>query len=232
MAERIVVLDTETTGIEVDRDRVVEIGMVELVDRRLTGNVLHLLVNPERAIPLEASEIHGITDDVVAAAAPFRDIVDQVCSFAGDSIVMAHNAGFDIAFLDMEFRRAAQKHAFSDGRKIIDTLRLARELYPGARVSLDALCDRLGVDRRGREKHGALLDAQLLAEVYQALTRTQHSLFTSQEQQSARTSRFVELLGAGDGPLPVTQATESELRAHRKRMDDIRDKGNGLVLDF
>lgn len=175
---RQIILDTETTGLEAEQGhRIIEIGCIELVNRRATQNRFHRYVNPERDIDEGAAAVHGITRAQLEREPRFVDIAAALLEYLGDDELIIHNASFDLGFLDAEFRRAQLLSAkFSSGRRVIDSLTLARELHPGQRNSLDALCKRYSVDNSRRELHGALLDAQLLAEVYLAMTGGQGAL--------------------------------------------------------
>ena len=169
---RQIVLDTETTGLNhATGDRLIEIGCVELLNRRLTGRNLHFYINPERDVPEDAVAIHGLTADFLADKPKFAEVVHDIRAFVQDAELIIHNAAFDIGFLDMEFTLHGLPPFREHVANVIDTLREARQMFPGKRNSLDALCDRLGVSNAHRTLHGALLDAELLAEVYLAMTR-------------------------------------------------------------
>ncbi|GHU01366.1 DNA polymerase III subunit epsilon [Alphaproteobacteria bacterium] len=167
---REIVLDTETTGFEWSKgDRIVEIGCIELEDKRSTGRTYHCYINPERPMAEEAQKIHGLSDEFLADKPPFAGVASEFLSFIGEeSLVVAHNADFDIPFLNFELAKAGWPEIAES--RVIDTLRMARRKYPGARNNLDALCSRFKIDRSRRTLHGALLDAELLVEVYQHLT--------------------------------------------------------------
>lgn len=175
---RQIVLDTETTGLDPkDGHRVIEIGCVEIIDRRLTGDRFHHYVQPDRPIEAAAVEIHGITNAFLTDKPRFAEIAQAFLNFVGGAELIIHNAAFDLGFLDAELRRwQPDTGALSDRCTVTDTLPMARRLHPGQRNSLDALCRRYGVENRHRELHGALLDAELLAEVYLAMTGGQASL--------------------------------------------------------
>jgi len=174
---RQIFLDTETTGLSPDAgDRIVEIGCIEMVDRRLSGRNLHLYLNPQRASHPDALKVHGLTDEFLADKPFFAAIAEQLAEFVQGAEVIIHNAGFDVGFLDAELRRAGRPRFDQQVARITDSLLMARETYPGKANSLDALCKRLEVDNRHRSFHGALLDAGLLAEVYVRLTRGQKTL--------------------------------------------------------
>ncbi len=230
---RQIVLDTETTGLEVDQGhRVIEIGCVEMRNRRPTGNDFHQYIHPgDKTIDPGAQEVHGISMDFLADKPGFRDLAQKLWDYLDGAELIIHNAPFDVGFLDREFARAN----VGGGRKlaevctITDTVTMARKLHPGQRVSLDALCRRYEIDNSGRELHGALLDARLLADVYLSMTGGQSRLgLDEMSGEGARRSRFVELLNAADGPLSVLRANEEELVVHRERLKKIASKGKCL----
>ncbi len=175
---RLIVLDTETTGLDpAQGHRIIEIGCVELCERRPSGRQLHRYINPERRIDIGAAEVHGLSDDFVADKPVFAAIVDEFLDFVDGAELIIHNAAFDIGFLDAELARLSVRcKTMAEICSVIDTLPMARKLYPGQRNTLDALCKRLGVDNSSRQLHGALLDAQLLAEVYVGMTSGQTSM--------------------------------------------------------
>jgi len=174
---RQIVLDTETTGLNhATGDRLIEIGCVELVNRRLTGRNLHFYINPERDVPEDAVAIHGLTGEFLADKPKFAEVMHEIREYVRDAELIIHNAAFDMGFLEMEFKLHSLPPFREHVAGVIDTLREARQMFPGKRNSLDALCDRLGVSNAHRTLHGALLDAELLAEVYLAMTRGQNSL--------------------------------------------------------
>lgn len=176
-ALRQVVLDTETTGLYVnDGHRIVEIGCVEIVNRRLSGRTLHQYLNPERDVEARAVEIHGLSRERLESEPRFADVAERILAFVADAEVVIHNAPFDLGFLDAELARIGRRPFRDCCAGVLDTLALARELHPGKRNSLDMLCERYGVSNAHRKLHGALLDAELLADVYLAMTRGQESL--------------------------------------------------------
>ena len=177
MAVRQIVLDTETTGLYANQgDRLIEFAGLEMIDRRLTGEYLHVYVHPERSIAEEAIAVHGITLDMLADKPKFAGVATEIADFLRDSELIIHNAAFDVGFLDMEFGRLGMPKLDTLVSKVTDTVAMARKLYPGQKVNLDALCNRLGVDKTKRVLHGALIDCELLAEVYLGMTRGQFSL--------------------------------------------------------
>jgi DNA polymerase-3 subunit epsilon len=174
---RQLIIDTETTGLDPKQGhRIIEFAAVELVDRRLTGRTLHLHLDPERDIDTGATEVHGMTWDDLRGRPKFRDLAHQIVEFARDAEWIIHNAPFDVAFLDREFEYCSLPACIAMYGNLVDTLALARDAFPGKRNNLEALCERFGVPNAHRTLHGALLDAQLLAEVYLAMTRGQESL--------------------------------------------------------
>ena len=226
---RQIFLDTETTGLSPDQgDRVVEIGCVELVNRKLTGNNLHLYLNPGRDSSPEALAVHGITTEFLQDKPRFEEVAQDFIRFVDGAEIIIHNAPFDVGFLNAELRLAGRPPLRELVASVVDTLAMAKEMFPGKRNSLDALCDRLGVDNSGRTLHGALLDAELLADVYINLTRGQDALLMDAAPQEEGGSGAMHLpsvdLSAFD--LPVVQANEQELAAHEDVLTQI-DKASG-----
>jgi DNA polymerase-3 subunit epsilon len=215
---RQVVLDTETTGLEVEQQhRIIEIGCVELYNRRLTGRSFHRYLNPERDIDEGALEVHGLTREQLAKEPRFTEIHAEFLEFVRDAELIIHNAPFDVAFLDAEFARLPDgTPRIGDVCRVLDTLPLARQMHPGQRNSLDALCKRYSVDNSRRDYHGALLDARLLAEVYLAMTGGQASLILSAESDSIRSrARLQAPMRPLDGVrIAVIAASEEEMAAH------------------
>ena len=176
-SKREIIFDTETTGLDLGVDRIIEIGCVELVNRRLSGRHFHQYVRPDRQIDPAAFAVHGISDEVLADKPPFAEVADEFLSFIAGAELIIHNAPFDVGFLDHELARLhAEPIRIESHCRVLDTLALARELHPGQRNSLDALCKRYAVDNSARDLHGALLDAEILAEVYLAMTGGQATL--------------------------------------------------------
>jgi DNA polymerase-3 subunit epsilon len=174
---RQIVLDTETTGLSAENgDRIIEIGCVELLSRKLTGNNLHFYLNPERDSHEDALKVHGISNEFLRDKPKFADVADEILRYVEGAELIIHNAAFDLGFLDKELERLGRPPLRHFVAEVTDTLAMAKQLYPGKRNSLDALCERLGVDNSGRTLHGALLDAELLADVYISLTRGQEAL--------------------------------------------------------
>ncbi len=184
---RQIFLDTETTGLSPESgDRIVEIGCIEMVSRRLTGNNKHYYLNPERLNSPDAAKVHGLSDDFLADKPLFGAIADELMAYLEGAEVVIHNAAFDVAFLDLELERVKRKPLRSVVGCVVDSLGMAREMFPGKSNSLDALCRRLDVDNSARTTHGALLDAGLLADVYINMTRGQESLVIEHEASSSR----------------------------------------------
>jgi DNA polymerase-3 subunit epsilon len=229
---RQVVLDTETTGLEVEQHhRIVEVGCVELVNRRLTGRVFHHYLNPERDIDEGAQAVHGLSRETLAKEPKFRDIAAPLLEFIGGAELIIHNAPFDVGFLNAELRRLDPPAGKLESLcRILDTLALARKMHPGQRNSLDALCKRYSVDNSHREYHGALLDARILAEVYLAMTGGQATLVlgakSDTEGETLRTARAAASRDAARLRIPVVRATDEELAAHEAILK-VLDKASG-----
>ena len=226
---RQIVLDTETTGLSAESgDRIIEIGCVELLNRKLTGNNLHFYVNPERDSHEDALRVHGLTTEFLRDKPKFAEEAEEILRYLEGAEIIIHNAAFDIGFLDKELERLGKPVFTSFVSEVTDTLAMAKQLYPGKRNSLDALCDRLGVDNSGRTLHGALLDAELLADVYINLTRGQEALLIDLGdvgEQGAEGERID--LSVFD--LPVLTANAQELAAHADVLAQI-DKASGGKL--
>ncbi len=209
---RQIILDTETTGLNPKAgDRIIEIGCIELVDRRATGNTYHQYIDPERDSDPGALAVHGLTSEFLRGKPKFADIADAFCDFVRDAEILIHNAAFDVAFLDEELARLSRPRIDDHCAGIIDTLAMARELHPGKRNSLDALCERYGVSNAHRTLHGALLDAELLAEVYLSMTRGQESLVID---IAPRVTAGVGWAVVDRSQLIVLRASDEELEAH------------------
>ncbi|MBS0511749.1 MAG: DNA polymerase III subunit epsilon [Proteobacteria bacterium] len=228
---RQIVLDTETTGLDWrNGDRVIEIGCVELLNRGLTGRHYHVFINPERGIDAEAVAVHGITEDFLADKPKFCEIAADFEDFVRDAELIIHNASFDVGFLDHELKLLGRSGLNQLCGGVIDTLKMAKEQNPGKKASLDALCDRYEIDNAHRTLHGALLDAELLAEVYLAMTRGQESLIMALEDETPRGE--VELAGGPRErkPIKVLRATDTELAAHDEVLAGIAKANKGLCL--
>lgn len=225
---RQIVLDTETTGLEAEQGhRIIEIGCVELMHRRLTGKTFHRYINPEREVEGGAVEVHGLSDGFLADKPRYADIVADFVEFIrGADEIIIHNAPFDTEFLNAEFARLGEGWGrIEDYCTVSDSLRLARMLHPGQRNSLDALCRRYEIDNSGRELHGALLDAELLADVYLAMTGGQAALGLDANAANTDSSGTEIVTAVRKGPLPVLRATEEEQSAHDLRLREIADEG-------
>jgi DNA polymerase III subunit epsilon len=234
---RQIVLDTETTGLEASLGhRIIEIGCVELVNRRLTGKHFHQYLNPERDVDEGAFRVHGISSDMLLDKPKFTEVAAEFIAFVGDADLIIHNAAFDIGFLNAELARLAPAPAYMETRsKIIDTLLLARAKHPGQKNNLDALCKRYGVDNSQRNLHGALLDAEILADVYLLMTGGQTSLSLSDQQANKEAGgelQAVRRASSTRSPLPIIRATPEELAAHEQKLASINksSKGNCLWL--
>ena len=240
---RQIVLDTETTGLSpAQGHRIIEIGCIEMVDRRLTGREFHRFLNPDRDIDEGAVAVHGLSRAQLETEPRFQEIVDEFLEFVKDAELVIHNADFDVGFLDHELR--LMKHAkprIADHCQVLDTLSLARKIHPGQRNSLDALCKRYEVDASKRDVHGALIDSELLARVYLAMTGGQSSLLLDEESEkpdrgspAQRGTDRSQGRNAADGSnykLTVIKATAEEAAAHEAMLEKIRESG-ACVWDF
>ncbi len=232
---RQIVLDTETTGLSTAQGhRIIEIGCIELVNRRFTGREYHRFINPERDIDEGAQRVHGISLEDLEGQPRFADIADELLEFLHGAELIIHNADFDVGFIEYEL--ALMKHPkarIDDHATVLDTLSLARELHPGQRNSLDALCKRYEVDSSKRDVHGALIDAELLALVYLAMTGGQTTLLLDEDESlvSTETGEVVVAERRTDLKLVITQATEDELAAHEHLLDKVADGGSCVWRD-
>ncbi|MBY0468667.1 MAG: DNA polymerase III subunit epsilon [Burkholderiaceae bacterium] len=227
---RLVFLDTETTGLSPQSgDRIVEIGCVELVDRRATGRNLHLYLNPQRPSHPDALRVHGLTDDFLRDKPLFESIADQLLEFVDGAEVVIHNAGFDTSFLDHELGRLNLPKFANCVEKVTDSLTLARELFPGKSNSLDALCKRLEVDNSNRTLHGALLDAGLLAEVYIRMTRGQKSLVVEVEETPVLPEQ-VDTVDLSQFTLPVIRSCDEERVGHDALISELEKASKGGAI--
>ena len=225
-----IVLDTETTGLDwKNGDRIIEIGCVELLARRLTDNRFHRYLNPERSIDAGAVEVHGITDEMLRDAPRFADIVDEFLDYVRGAELIIHNAAFDLGFLNAELSRLGRDPIETVVSGVIDTLKLAKTIAPGKKASLDALCERYGIDNRHRTLHGALIDAELLAEVYLAMTRGQETLMLD-AAPAVRVQGGARRDGAPRPALRVLRASEEELVAHEAVLAEIDQASGGKTL--
>ena len=223
---RQIFLDTETTGLSPESgDRIIEIGCVEMLNRRLSGRNLHVYLNPERRSHEDAIKIHGLTDEFLADKPLFASVADELLEFVDGAEVIIHNAAFDVGFLNEELRRLGRPKFPGFVARITDSLLMAREMFPGKANSLDALCKRLEVDNSGRALHGALLDAGLLAEVYIRLTRGQNSLVGEADESSAAQSAL-EAVDFSALCLRIVPASSDEAAAHAAVLAEL-DKASG-----
>ncbi|MBS0290506.1 MAG: DNA polymerase III subunit epsilon [Proteobacteria bacterium] len=227
---RQIVLDTETTGLSAQHGhRIIEIGCVELVHRRLTGKVFHAYLHPDRKVDEGAMRVHGITDDFLKDKPRFKNIVDEFKQFIQNAELIIHNAPFDVGFIENEFCLLKDKkwQNLENHCQIFDTLSFARQKHPGQRNNLDALCKRYNIDNQHREKHGALLDAEILAEVYLAMTGGQDNLTLEEANQTIQVSLSgaSEIAAKPTIQTPFIQANADEIAAHEAFLDLIEKKG-------
>jgi len=227
---RQIVLDTETTGLEPSQGhRIIEIGCVELLDRKLTGNTFHKYINPERIVDEGAIEIHGITNEFLADKPFFADIFDEFLAFVKGSELVIHNAPFDVGFINHELKLLEAKKGQSietidSACSILDTLKLARDNHPGQKNNLDALCRRYYIDNSNRQLHGALLDSEILADVYLAMTGGQTSLSLDDASGAGGGSEVIRRLSADRSSLLVQAASDDELKAHKEYLTLLQEK--------
>ncbi len=227
---RQIFLDTETTGLSPESgDRVIEIGCVEMLNRRLTGENRHFYLNPERRSHEDAVKIHGLTDEFLADKPKFAVVADDLMAYLAGAEIIIHNAAFDVGFLDAELRRLGRPTFVEQVGRVTDSLTMAREMFPGKSNSLDALCKRLEVDNSNRTVHGALLDAGLLAEVYIRMTRGQDSLVIDAGDSSGAQVAIaaIDLRGF---ELPVIDASEAERAAHEALLAELDKASGGKTL--
>jgi DNA polymerase-3 subunit epsilon len=223
---RQIVLDTETTGLSAEGgDRIIEIGCVELVARKLTGNNKHWYLNPERDSHEDALKVHGISNEFLRDKPKFAAVVDELMEYVAGAEIIIHNAAFDIGFLDKELELLGRPAFSGHVTRVIDSLAMAKEMFPGKRNSLDALCDRLEVDNSGRTLHGALLDAELLADVYINMTRGQDALLID-EIDTGSVAGIVTRVDLRQFTLPVLLANDQEAAAHEDLLNQL-DKASG-----
>jgi len=227
---RQIVLDTETTGLNARLgDRIIEIGCVELVSRRLSGNHFHRYLNPEREVEEGALRVHGITNEFLQDKPRFADIAREFLEYVRGAELVIHNAAFDVEFLNIELEKLGLERIEAHVAGVIDTLATARELHPGKRNSLDALCERYQIDNSHRTLHGALLDAELLAEAYLAMTRGQESLAI--ELEAPPGAAVAARAGGWERPrLVVVRASDEELAEHIRVLESIANEARGGVL--
>ena len=228
---RQIVLDTETTGLEVTQGhRVIEIGCIELRDRRLTGRTFHKYLCPDREVEAGALAVHGISNEFLSTQPRFGDVADEFVEFVREAELIIHNAAFDVGFLNSELARIERREALNDICQVLDTLAMARQLHPGQRNSLDALCKRYGVDNSQREFHGALLDAKILTDVYLAMTGGQGALTLEADAVDANGHHALQRVERGSTRIPVLRASQVELAAHERALDAIARAAGGQAL--
>ena len=232
---RQIVLDTETTGLETSQDhRIIEIGCVELVNRKLTGKHYHQYINPQRNVDEGALQVHGISDEFLADKPLFENIIDDFLAFVGDAELVIHNAPFDVGFIDHELSKLPkQPKSITDLCHVVDTLALARNKHPGQRNNLDALCKRYAVDNSQRDLHGALLDAEILADVYLVMTGGQVNLNindqSSTDEGTVTTASGIRRLASDRSALKVIKASDTELASHNKKLETIKQASGHCV---
>ena len=235
--DRQIVLDTETTGMNqigahYEGHCIIEIGAVEMINRKYTGNNFHIYIKPDRLVDPDAIKVHGITDEMLADKPDFKAIAQDFIEYIRGAELLIHNAPFDVGFMDYEFRKLGLDIKTTDICLVTDTLQMARQMYPGKRNSLDALCDRLGIDNSKRTLHGALLDAEILADVYLSMTGGQTSLFDEEHADSSiiqTTANVQDLQSAVNVSqnLKVLQPTDDELQAHLDFIKLVNKKSDG-----
>ena len=222
---RQIALDTETTGINTsDGHRIIEIGCIEMENRRITGKEFHCYINPEREIDEGATRVHGLTYEKLKNEPLFKDIKSDFMNFISDSELIIHNADFDVCFLNYELSLVKSSNVIEDKALVLDTLKMARNMHPGKKNSLDALCNRYEIDRSMRQVHGALIDADLLAKVYLAMTGGQET-FELNEVKGHNKEEKIKIQRENSFSLKVIKANSSELDAHENFLSELKDKG-------
>ncbi|GAB6070070.1 DNA polymerase III subunit epsilon [Thiomicrorhabdus hydrogeniphila] len=231
---RQIILDTETTGFDPHNgDRIIEIGAVEMVKRRLTNNNYHQYIFPERSVPQDAIDVHGITDDFLKDKPKFAKVVDAFMEYVTGAELIIHNAPFDVGFINHELSLLPNNKwgKIEDHCVITDSLKMARKTYPGQRNSLDALCKRLYIDNSNRTLHGALLDSEILADVYLAMTGGQTALILNADTQQNANNEDIQVRVRTDRPqLRVIKATDSEILLHQKKLEEISKKADESIV--
>ncbi|AWB67834.1 DNA polymerase III subunit epsilon [Saccharobesus litoralis] len=232
---RQIVLDTETTGMNQggpvhEGHRIIEIGCVEVINRRLTGNNFHVYIKPDRLVDPEAIEVHGITDEMLADKPMFNEIGQSFIDYIKGADLVIHNAPFDVSFMDHEFRLNGYNIKTEDICTVTDTLVMAKKLFPGKRNNLDVLCDRYGIDNSHRTLHGALLDAEILADVYLLMTGGQTDLnLASDGGSEGAESGGIRRVSSNRSPLTIITATPEEIQAHQERLALVKEKGGSCL---
>ena len=233
MSIRQLILDTETTGLSAKSgDRLVEFAALEMIDRRITGSNLHIYINPERDIPEEVVKVHGLDNEFLADKPTFAQIGHKIADFIKGAELIIHNAPFDVSFLNMEFTRMGLPEIADLAFEVTDTLVMAKQRFPGQKNSLDALCNRLKIDRSKRVLHGALIDCELLAEVYLAMTREQYGLSIDPQTEKTADSQIHTINHDFTRPqyLKVVQASDEELAQHNAYLDNMTKQNGGNCL--
>jgi DNA polymerase-3 subunit epsilon len=227
---RQIVLDTETTGIDPnDGHRIIEIGCVEVVERELTGRNYHVYINPEREVEAEAITVHGITNEFLKDKPKFAEVADEFFEFIKGAELVIHNAAFDVGFMDSEFARLKPVRKTADHCGVVDTLAIARAKHPGQKNNLDALCKRYGVDNSNRDLHGALLDAEILADVYLLMTGGQTALSLDSGAGDDGSAGGLRRISSERQPLAVVRASDEEAEAHDAFMAMMEKQAGGTV---
>ena len=227
---RQIVLDTETTGIDPNEGhRIIEIGCVEVVERQLTGRNYHVYINPEREVEAEAITVHGITNEFLKDKPKFAEIADEFFEFIKGAELVIHNAAFDVGFMDSEFARLKPVRKTADHCGVVDTLAIARAKHPGQKNNLDALCKRYGVDNSNRDLHGALLDAEILADVYLLMTGGQTALSLDSGAGDDGSAGGLRRISSERQPLAVVRASDEEAEAHEAFMAMMEKQAGGTV---
>ena len=223
---RKIVLDTETTGLEpASGHRIIEIGCVEVINRRITGNNYHVYLNPDRELDQGAIEVHGITNEFLVDKPRFADVVEDFVAFIRGAELIIHNAPFDVGFINAELSRISSQHGkVVDFCTVLDTLVMARQMHPGQKNNLDALCKRYGINNEHRELHGALLDSEILADVYLAMTGGQTTLTLNSGGDAGETEQEIRRLNTQRQPLPVVRASAEELEQHQQMLQLIEKR--------
>jgi len=230
---RQVVLDTETTGLNPQLGhRIIEIGCVELIDRKPTGNHYHVYINPERVVEEEAIGVHGITNEFLADKPLFNDIAKGFYEYIKGSELVIHNAAFDVGFINHEFKMLVDKiDPVETFCKVLDTLAMARKKHPGTKNNLDALCKRYGINNSHRELHGALLDAEILADVYLLLSGGQTALLLDKEGNGGVDAASIRRISRDQLTLPIIRASEAEQLAHQEYLDAVKKTSGALIWE-